>query len=135
MSLQASEPTVRKARQKQVDVQERHEVQAAIAPVIAKIGHWQMALTMLKAKVSRGNGDPLQLVGTCRGIAQQVASGRRVVQRAIPERLRRHGRVIAIERSLAMIEFQVIDLQRDLARQSRSSAGSGLNEVHARGSR
>ncbi len=134
MSLQASEPTVRKARQKQVDVQERHEVQAAIARVIAKIG-WQMALTMLKAKVSRGNGDPLQLVGTCRGIAQQVASGRRVVQRAIPERLCRHGRVIDIERSLAMIEFQVIDLQRDLARQSRSSAGSGLNEVHARGSR
>lgn len=123
MSLELSEPAVRKTRQKPAGVQERREVKAAVAPVMARISRWQVALTMLKAKIIRGNVEPLQLTGACRAIAQEVASGRRVIQRAIPDRLRTHSRVVDIERSLATIELQATELQRELTGRRGPSTG------------
>src|SRR4051812_8192764 len=113
MSLELSEPAVRKTRQKPAGVQERREVKEAIAPVLARIGRWQIALTMVKAKIGKGNADPLQLTGACRAIAQEVASGRRIIHRAIPDHLRAHSRVVDIERSLATIELQAMEFQRE----------------------
>ena len=121
MSLELSDPSVRKSRQRPADTQDKREVQAAVAPVVARIGHWQRALTLVKAKVVRGNADPVQLTGACRAIAQEVASGRRILHRAIPERLRGHGRVLDVERCLAMVEVQATDVLRELAASSRPS--------------
>jgi hypothetical protein len=114
MSHELSETTVRKTRQKPADAHERREVKAAVAPVATRIGAWQVALTMIRAKIGRGNVDPVKLTGACRAIAQEVASGRRIVQRAIPDRLRTHSRVVDVERALATIELQAVEFQREL---------------------
>jgi len=119
MSFEVAKAAVRKTRQKPAHVADTREVRAAIAPIVARIGRWQIALTMAKAKASRANVDPLQLIGPCRGIAQEVASGRRVVQRAIPDRLRGHGRVLDVERALAMVELTANDALQALAGRSR----------------
>ena len=121
MSLELSDPSVRKSRQRPAATQDKREVQVAVAPIVARISSWQVALTLVKAKSSKGNADPMQLTGACRAIAQEVASGRRILHRAIPERLRGHGRVLDVERCLAMVEVQATDVLRELAGPSRPS--------------
>ena len=112
-SVEVSEPSSRKVRQTQEAILDNRDIRAALSPLIERVGRWQRTLALMKAKISRGNTGPLQLLGACRAIAQEVASGRRLMQRVIPDRLRSHGRVLDIERALAMIEFQAADVQRE----------------------
>ena len=108
------ETTDRKRRGTRTEVLDAREVRAAVAPVQARIGHWQRTLSLMKAKASRSNTDPVPLAGMCRSIAQEVASSRRIVQNAVPDRLRSHSRVLDIERSLTVVETIVTGLLRDL---------------------
>ena len=101
-------------RQSPVTVQEAREVRATISPVVHRIGSWQRFLTMLRAKIGRGGANDLRLVGTCRNIAQEVASARRVVASRLPERLRGHGRVVDLERSLQTVERAATKALHDL---------------------